>query len=170
MTCCLHLIMLMFLVFTRSCCAVLRVRSTSFFTFSIPIHAILYVVLLFSGACWERTSIRFSTSLLVFRRLFFVCFSLSHVILCQPQTASSSSATSSVANPGSPKPEKRQANSPLPPPPENPMDMYAIIDKRNKGTFVLFFFLPFSRFQRVGGGLFALQSEVKTADEALIDL
>lgn len=33
--------------------------------------------------------------------------------------ASSSSCTSSVGNLGSPKPEKRQANSPLPPPPKN---------------------------------------------------
>lgn len=34
-------------------------------------------------------------------------------------TASSSSCTSSVGNLGSPKPEKRQANSPLPPTPKN---------------------------------------------------
>lgn len=47
-------------------------------------------------------------------------------------SASSSSATSSVINPSSPKPEKRSANSPLPPPPENPMDLYAVVDKRNK--------------------------------------
>ena len=47
--------------------------------------------------------------------------------------ASSSSATSSIVNPGSPKPEKRQANSPLPPPPEGPADLYAQLDKRGKG-------------------------------------
>lgn len=47
--------------------------------------------------------------------------------------ASSSSATSSIVNPGSPKPEKRQANSPLPPPPEGPVDLYAQLDKRGKG-------------------------------------
>ena len=47
--------------------------------------------------------------------------------------ASSSSATSSIVNPGSPKPEKRQANSPLPPPPEGPADLYAQLDKRSKG-------------------------------------
>ncbi|XP_032454366.1 uncharacterized protein LOC100118022 isoform X3 [Nasonia vitripennis] len=58
--------------------------------------------------------------------------SLRHVAHAHSRQASSSSATSSVANPSSPKPEKRQANSPLPPPPENPMDMYAMIDKRNK--------------------------------------
>jgi hypothetical protein len=46
--------------------------------------------------------------------------------------ASSSSATSSVANLGSPKPEKRQANSPLPPPPAGSPDLYAAVDK--KGT------------------------------------
>lgn len=33
-------------------------------------------------------------------------------------TASTSSATGSVGTLGSPKPEKRQANSPLPPPPQ----------------------------------------------------
>ncbi|XP_058800652.1 uncharacterized protein LOC131669639 isoform X2 [Phymastichus coffea] len=58
--------------------------------------------------------------------------SLRHVAHAHSRQASSSSATSSVANPSSPKPEKRQANSPLPPPPENPMDMYAVVDKRNK--------------------------------------
>ncbi|XP_023248292.1 uncharacterized protein LOC106644996 [Copidosoma floridanum] len=58
--------------------------------------------------------------------------SLRHVAHAHSRQASSSSATSSVTNPGSPKPEKRQANSPLPPPPDNPMDMYAIVDKRNK--------------------------------------
>lgn len=36
-----------------------------------------------------------------------------------PPPASSSSCTSSVGNLGSPKPEKRQANSPLPPTPKN---------------------------------------------------
>lgn len=45
-------------------------------------------------------------------------------------SASSSSATSSVANLGSPKPEKRQANSPLPPPPEAMTDVYASVEKR----------------------------------------
>ena len=44
----------------------------------------------------------------------------SHVSLILPLIlASSSSAASSVANLGSPKPEKRPANSPLPPPPAN---------------------------------------------------
>lgn len=47
--------------------------------------------------------------------------------------ASSSSATSSIVNPGSPKPEKRQANSPLPPPPEGLVDVYAQPEKRGKG-------------------------------------
>lgn len=46
--------------------------------------------------------------------------------------ASSSSATSSIINPGSPKPEKRQANSPLPPPPEASAEMYASVDKKGK--------------------------------------
>lgn len=46
--------------------------------------------------------------------------------------ASSSSANSSIVNPGSPKPEKRQANSPLPPPPEGTIEVYASIDKRTK--------------------------------------
>ncbi|XP_012271304.1 uncharacterized protein LOC105694832 [Orussus abietinus] len=56
--------------------------------------------------------------------------SLRHVAHAHSRQASSSSATSSVANLGSPKPEKRQANSPLPPPPEGTSDMYALIDKR----------------------------------------
>jgi len=46
--------------------------------------------------------------------------------------ASSSSANSSIINLGSPKPEKRQANSPLPPPPEATVEGYASIDKKNK--------------------------------------
>lgn len=46
--------------------------------------------------------------------------------------ASSSSANSSIINLGSPKPEKRQANSPLPPPPEATAEGYAFIDKKNK--------------------------------------
>lgn len=46
--------------------------------------------------------------------------------------ASSSSANSSIINPGSPKPEKRQANSPLPPPPEANAEMYASVDKKGK--------------------------------------
>lgn len=45
--------------------------------------------------------------------------------------ASSSSCTSSVANIGSPKPEKRQANSPLPPTPAVSPDMYARVDKNH---------------------------------------
>jgi hypothetical protein len=45
--------------------------------------------------------------------------------------ASSSSAASSVANLGSPKPEKRQANSPLPPPPASNPDLYAVVDKKS---------------------------------------
>lgn len=47
-------------------------------------------------------------------------------------SASSSSANSSIINPGSPKPEKRQANSPLPPPPEASAEMYASVDKKGK--------------------------------------
>ncbi|XP_043504237.1 uncharacterized protein LOC122525480 isoform X5 [Polistes fuscatus] len=47
-------------------------------------------------------------------------------------STSSSSANSSIINPGSPKPEKRQANSPLPPPPEAISDAYAAVDKRAK--------------------------------------
>lgn len=43
--------------------------------------------------------------------------SLRHVAQAHSRQASTSSATSSVINMGSPKPEKRQANSPLPPPP-----------------------------------------------------
>ncbi|XP_049835583.1 uncharacterized protein LOC126279127 isoform X2 [Schistocerca gregaria] len=43
--------------------------------------------------------------------------SLRHVAQAHSRQASTSSATSSVINLGSPKPEKRQANSPLPPPP-----------------------------------------------------
>ncbi|XP_076296178.1 uncharacterized protein LOC143216734 isoform X2 [Lasioglossum baleicum] len=60
--------------------------------------------------------------------------SLRHVAHAHSRQASSSSANSSIANPGSPKPEKRQANSPLPPPPEGTMDMYASIDKRTSKT------------------------------------
>lgn len=65
--------------------------------------------------------------------------------------ASSSSCTSSVANVGSPKPEKRQANSPLPPTPpaintlhesnhkgataaRNLEDMYAKVQKNKRKT------------------------------------
>ncbi|XP_033226436.1 uncharacterized protein LOC117178957 isoform X2 [Belonocnema kinseyi] len=59
--------------------------------------------------------------------------SLRHVAHAHSRQASSSSATSSIVNPGSPKPEKRQANSPLPPPPEGPADLYAQPDKRGKG-------------------------------------
>ncbi|XP_024938397.1 uncharacterized protein LOC107265003 isoform X4 [Cephus cinctus] len=59
--------------------------------------------------------------------------SLRHVAHAHSRQASSSSATSSVANLGSPKPEKRQANSPLPPPPEGTNDVYALVDKRGKG-------------------------------------
>lgn len=50
--------------------------------------------------------------------------------------ASSSSAASSVANLGSPKPEKRQANSPLPPPPAGSPDLYAAVDKKSTGLAV----------------------------------
>lgn len=39
------------------------------------------------------------------------------------------SSSSSVANIGSPKPEKRQANSPLPPPPSNSPDLYLNSEK-----------------------------------------
>ncbi|XP_046436529.1 uncharacterized protein LOC124188134 isoform X1 [Neodiprion fabricii] len=56
--------------------------------------------------------------------------SLRHVAHAHSRQASSSSATSSVANLGSPKPEKRQANSPLPPPPETMSDVYASVEKR----------------------------------------
>lgn len=45
--------------------------------------------------------------------------------------ASSSSCTSSVANIGSPKPEKRQANSPLPPTPAVSPDIYSRVDKNH---------------------------------------
>ncbi|KAK2586445.1 hypothetical protein KPH14_010720 [Odynerus spinipes] len=58
--------------------------------------------------------------------------SLRHVAHAHSRQASSSSATSSIINPGSPKPEKRQANSPLPPPPEAISDAYAAVDKRTK--------------------------------------
>ncbi|XP_053981109.1 uncharacterized protein LOC128877643 isoform X1 [Hylaeus volcanicus] len=58
--------------------------------------------------------------------------SLRHVAHAHSRQASSSSANSSIMNPGSPKPEKRQANSPLPPPPEVMTDMYASIEKRTK--------------------------------------
>jgi len=50
--------------------------------------------------------------------------------------ASSSSAASSIANLGSPKPEKRQANSPLPPPPAGSPDLYAAVDKKCTGLTV----------------------------------
>lgn len=43
--------------------------------------------------------------------------------------ASSSSCTSSIANLGSPKPEKRQANSPLPPTPAVSPDIYSRVDQ-----------------------------------------
>ncbi|KAJ9581122.1 hypothetical protein L9F63_023699, partial [Diploptera punctata] len=57
--------------------------------------------------------------------------SLKQVAQVHSRQASSSSATSSVANLGSPKPEKRQANSPLPPPPAagSPELLYAPVDK-----------------------------------------
>lgn len=58
--------------------------------------------------------------------------SLRHVAHAHSRQASSSSANSSIVNPGSPKPEKRQANSPLPPPPEGTIEVYASIDKRTK--------------------------------------
>ncbi|XP_017885331.1 uncharacterized protein LOC108628122 [Ceratina calcarata] len=64
--------------------------------------------------------------------------SLRHVAHAHSRQASSSSATSSIINPGSPKPEKRQANSPLPPPPPPPegnastTEMYASIEKKTK--------------------------------------
>ncbi|KAK7869928.1 hypothetical protein R5R35_013709 [Gryllus longicercus] len=55
--------------------------------------------------------------------------SLKYVAHAHSRQASSSSASSSVANLGSPKPEKRQANSPLPPPPCGSPDKCA--DKPN---------------------------------------
>ncbi|GLV31585.1 uncharacterized protein CBL_07346 [Carabus blaptoides fortunei] len=55
--------------------------------------------------------------------------SLKHVAHVHSRQASSSSCTSSIANLGSPKPEKRQANSPLPPPPSISPDLYARVDK-----------------------------------------
>ncbi|PSN31885.1 hypothetical protein C0J52_19685 [Blattella germanica] len=56
--------------------------------------------------------------------------SLKQVAQVHSRQASSSSATSSVANLGSPKPEKRQANSPLPPPPAaGSPELYAAVDK-----------------------------------------
>ncbi|XP_011162275.1 uncharacterized protein LOC105197515 isoform X2 [Solenopsis invicta] len=58
--------------------------------------------------------------------------SLRHVAHAHSRQASSSSATSSIINLGSPKPEKRQANSPLPPPPEATAEGYASIDKKSK--------------------------------------
>ncbi|XP_071647960.1 uncharacterized protein [Temnothorax longispinosus] len=58
--------------------------------------------------------------------------SLRHVAHAHSRQASSSSANSSIINLGSPKPEKRQANSPLPPPPETTAEGYASIDKKNK--------------------------------------
>ncbi|XP_057664045.1 uncharacterized protein LOC130898635 [Diorhabda carinulata] len=42
------------------------------------------------------------------------------------------SSSSSIANLGSPKPEKRQVNSPLPPPPTNVDDLYAKVHKNKK--------------------------------------
>ncbi|KMQ90107.1 dentin sialophospho isoform x2 [Lasius niger] len=59
--------------------------------------------------------------------------SLRYVAHAHSRQASSSSANSSIINPGSPKPEKRQANSPLPPPPEATAEGYAIVDKKSKG-------------------------------------
>lgn len=59
--------------------------------------------------------------------------SLKHVAQVHSRQASSSSAASSVANLGSPKPEKRQANSPLPPPPAGSPDLYAAVDKKSTG-------------------------------------
>lgn len=59
--------------------------------------------------------------------------SLRYVAHAHSRQASSSSANSSIINPGSPKPEKRQANSPLPPPPEATVEGYAIVDKKGKG-------------------------------------
>lgn len=58
--------------------------------------------------------------------------SLRHVAHAHSRQASSSSANSSIINPGSPKPEKRQANSPLPPPPEGTSEVYASIEKKPK--------------------------------------
>ncbi|XP_072745553.1 uncharacterized protein [Anoplolepis gracilipes] len=58
--------------------------------------------------------------------------SLRYVAHAHSRQASSSSANSSIINPGSPKPEKRQANSPLPPPPEATSEGYAIVDKKSK--------------------------------------
>ncbi|XP_018394672.1 PREDICTED: uncharacterized protein LOC108773387 [Cyphomyrmex costatus] len=58
--------------------------------------------------------------------------SLRHVAHAHSRQASSSSANSSIINLGSPKPEKRQANSPLPPPPEITAEPYVSIDKKNK--------------------------------------
>ncbi|KAL0132513.1 hypothetical protein PUN28_000331 [Cardiocondyla obscurior] len=58
--------------------------------------------------------------------------SLRHVAHAHSRQASSSSANSSIINLGSPKPEKRQANSPLPPPPEVTLEGYASMDKKNK--------------------------------------
>lgn len=69
--------------------------------------------------------------------------SLKHVAQAHSRQASSSSAASSVANLGSPKPEKRPANSPLPPPPANLAspeggcsleDMYAKVIKKKRGS------------------------------------
>jgi hypothetical protein len=60
--------------------------------------------------------------------------SLKHVAQVHSRQASSSSAASSVANLGSPKPEKRQANSPLPPPPAGSPDLYAAVDKKSTGV------------------------------------
>ncbi|KAG7213763.1 hypothetical protein KM043_002986 [Ampulex compressa] len=59
--------------------------------------------------------------------------SLRYVAHAHSRQASSSSATSSIVNPGSPKPEKRQANSPLPPPPDGITDIYSSVEKRTKG-------------------------------------
>ncbi|XP_063243309.1 uncharacterized protein LOC134542741 [Bacillus rossius redtenbacheri] len=59
--------------------------------------------------------------------------SLKHVAQVHSRQASSSSATSSVANIGSPKPEKRQANSPLPPPPAGSPELHGGSDRRSDG-------------------------------------
>ncbi|KAJ8893601.1 hypothetical protein PR048_006201 [Dryococelus australis] len=51
--------------------------------------------------------------------------------LAKQRRTSSSSATSSVANVGSPKPEKRQANSPLPPPPAGSPELHGSMDQKS---------------------------------------
>ncbi|CAK9794639.1 hypothetical protein ANTQUA_LOCUS24 [Anthophora quadrimaculata] len=64
--------------------------------------------------------------------------SLRHVAHAHSRQASSSSANSSIINPGSPKPEKRQANSPLPPPPEvaNPWRILLVVGSGRKLSLV----------------------------------